>query len=322
MAKLPFNVRLRGVRGSIPTPLSSQDIKKKLLYALVQATAKDLESEESIQNFVKGLPLHIQGCVGGNSACVQMDIGDTHLIFDAGTGCYSLGRDLFKTEFAKGQGRAHWFMTHTHLDHIIGLPMFGPIYVPGNHFTFYSPMKDLEERFVAQQDPRFFPVGFDSLASTIDFVDLSDTPTMNIGDITIKWLKNDHPGNSYSYRVEYEGTSIVLSTDAEYKSLSPDILDPVIDFFHKADMLIFDAQYAFTDSVQLKRDWGHSSSFVGIDLALDSEVKRLVLFHHEPTFDDFKLMQTLTQARKYLRNLEPNSKLEILLGHESLMLEF
>ena len=157
---------------------------------------------------------------------------------------------------------------------------------------------------------------------TLVFVDLSDTQTIEVDGVKVSWLENDHPGRSFSYRVEYQGHVAVLSTDAEYKSLDPAVLDPVLNFFSDADVLIFDAQYGFTESVQLKRDWGHSSSFVGVDLALDAGVKRLALFHHEPKADDFMLVNILKKAQAYLRNVEPNSELEIFLAHEDLVLEF
>ena len=86
--------------------------------------------------------------------------------------------------------------------------------------------------------------------------------------------------------------------------------------FKGADVLIFDAQYVFTDAVQMKRDWGHSSSFVGIDLALDAEVDTLLLFHHDPMHTDATLLQNLNQARQYLVNMEPGSKLNIDLAYE------
>ena len=316
-------LQFRGVRGSIPTPATAIDVEKKLRYALRQASAEDLKDDVSIDRFIQQLPFHVKGCVGGNSACLQLTIDDKNIIFDAGSGCYPLAQEWMGGPFGKGQGRAYWFMTHTHIDHIFGLPMFSPLYIPGNHFTFHFPLPDLRERFCRQQHADFFPVAFEDLGSTIDFVDLGETPVFQLDEnIKISWLLNDHPGKSFSYRIDYKDISIVFSTDAEYKDLSPKTLDPVIEFFHGVDLLIFDAQYAFTESVEFKRDWGHSSSFVGIDLALDAEVKRLLLFHHEPRFDDFKLVQIVEQARQYLKNCEPNSQLEIMLAYEGLTFDF
>ena len=168
-------------------------------------------------------------------------------------------------------------------------------------------------------DPTLFPVNFNDLPSTTRFNNITDTPHFEIGDMQISWLENDHPGRSFSYRIESGGKVVVLSTDAEYKDLRPERLEPVISFFKDADVLFFDAQYAFTESVELKRDWGHSSSFVGIDLALDANVKKLVLFHHEPNYGDFQLASNLRQARAYLKNLEPGSSLEIELAYEGML---
>ena len=112
---------------------------------------------------------------------------------------------------------------------------------------------------------------------------MSQIGTYQIGeDVFVSWLANDHPGTSFSYRIEHQGKVVVFSTDAEYKDISFNAMSPVIEFFKDADVLIFDAQYVFTDAVQMKRDWGHSSSFVGIDLALDAEVDTLLLVPSRP----------------------------------------
>ena len=314
-----IEIKLHGVRGSIPTPVSSPEIEQKIKYALSQASPDDIKNEESISQFVAGLAPYQKGCIGGNSTCVQITIGEHELFFDAGSGCFAMAKTLFAGPFGRGKGRAHWFFTHTHHDHIVGLPMFGPIYIPGNHFTLVSPISNLYERLVRFQHYDFFPVSFDSFGSTVDFFDLTQNPVYEIGDdIRVTWLANDHPGSSFSYRIEHDGKAVVFSTDAEYKDLSPKTLDPVMEFFQDADVLIFDAQYVFTDSVQMKRDWGHSSSFIGIDLALDANVKSLYLFHHDPMLSDSALIANLEQARSYLHNMEPGSPLHIDLSYDGM----
>ncbi|MBM75619.1 MAG: MBL fold metallo-hydrolase [Proteobacteria bacterium] len=313
-----FLVHFRGVRGSIPTPPRPHHIEDKIRRVLKMATSENIKDDKSIEDFLSTIPPHIKGLIGGNSTCLQLKVGGHNIFFDGGSGAFPMAQDLLKQEFGRCQGKAHWFITHTHHDHIMGLPMFGPLYIPGNQFTFLSPYDNLRERFIRNQHPELFPVNFTDLGSSIEFVCIADTPTYTIGDVTIRWLENDHPGRSFSYRVEYKGASMVFSTDAEYKDLDPRKLQPVIDFFSDADLLIFDAQYAFTESVQLKRDWGHSSSFVGIDLALDAGVKTLALFHHEPTFDDFKLVSNLDKAKVYLRQMGALDDLDIILAREDL----
>ena len=312
-----IEVRLHGVRGSIPTPTSSSEIEGKIRAALCKAAPDDIKDDDSINSFIGGLEKVEKGCIGGNSTCIQITIGEHELFFDAGSGCFAMAKTLFGGPFGRGQGVAHWFFTHTHHDHIVGLPMFGPIYIPGNKFYFVSPISNLYERMVRFQHFDFFPVPFDSFGSTIEFVDMSQIGTYQIGeDIFVSWLANDHPGTSFSYRIEHQGKAVVFSTDAEYKDISFKAMSPVIEFFRNADVLIFDAQYVFTDAVQMKRDWGHSSSFVGIDVALDAEVKSLYLFHHDPMHTDATLLKNLNQAHQYLRNMEPDSNLHIDLAYE------
>ncbi|MEE2959901.1 MAG: MBL fold metallo-hydrolase [Myxococcota bacterium] len=311
-----FSVTFRGVRGSIPTPASPKQIEKKLRESLCLATAEDVVDSTSIDRFIEGLPLHLKGCLGGNSACLEMNVDGQLLIFDMGTGCVELGRELMGGDFSKGQGVASIFITHTHMDHIMGLPMFGPVYIPGNKLTFHAPIPNLRQRLIRRQHSDFFPIQFEELPALISFVDLTESSVYELGNVKIRWLENDHPGRSFSYRVEYGGKAAVLSTDAEYKSLAPETLDPVLEFFDGADILVFDAQYGFTESVRMKRDWGHSSSFVGVDMALDAEVKKLALFHHEPNFDDFQLSDNLNQAKSYLQKLDPDSELEVFLAQE------
>lgn len=314
-------VNLHGVRGSIPTPLSATEVEGKIRYALQNVQYEDLASPQSIDNYIAKLPLHKKGTIGGNSTCVQITIGEHELFFDAGSGAFAMAKTLFPGPFGRGQGKAHWFFTHTHHDHIVGLPMFGPIYIPGNKFTITSPIPDLYNRFVRFQHFDFFPVNFDSFGSTVEFLDISQTPSFQLApDVTVSWLANDHPGSSFSYRIEHEGKVVVFSTDAEYKALDFQAMEPVRAFFADADILIFDAQYGFMDSTTMKRDWGHASSFVGIDLALDANVKSLYLFHHDPMFTDDMLMNNLHRARQYLANMEPGSKLHIDLAQEGMKL--
>ncbi|CAI2717937.1 Putative Metal-dependent hydrolase [Nitrospina watsonii] len=320
MSAEQFLVTFRGVRGSLPSPLLSHDIEAKIAKVLEMAKPEDLKDESARQKFIESLPEPVRGCYGGNSACVQLEVGGKNLVFDCGTGLRMLGLDLMEGEFAKGQGEIHIFLSHTHWDHIMGLPFFLPLFTKGNRIIFYGAHTDIKERLMRQQDPRYFPVSFNSFTADVEVRTIDDQKSVVFGDesdpITVTWKEMDHPGKSFSYRVEYRGRSVVYATDAEYKKLSPEDLKPTIDFFKDADLLIFDSQYTFIEGVE-KEDWGHSSTFIGVDIALEAGVRNLAFFHHEPTYSDFKLLNVLEQTRKYLTAIGGDSKLHCFLARES-----
>jgi phosphoribosyl 1,2-cyclic phosphodiesterase len=315
-----FQIIFRGVRGSIGTPASSAQMEEKLTKALELAQPEDLKDAISRKSFIDSLPLEIRGCFGGNTPCVQMRVAGENLIFDAGTGIRLVGQDLLKEDFGKGQGKAHIFFSHTHWDHIQAVPFFTPFYIKGNHFTIVSPHDNIKERLEGQQSPEFFPVPFDDDKATLEFPDVSGQSEIRVGDVIVKWQEMCHPGKSFSYRIEYAGKSVVYATDAEYKDLSAEKLKPYVDFFRDADLLIFDSMYTFSDGLE-RRDWGHSSTFIGVDLAVDANVKEIAFFHHDPRYDDFKLIDIFSQTKHYLKSVAPESKLKMFISYEDLTID-
>jgi len=315
-----FNVKFHGVRGSIPSPLGNEELEEKMVRAFQAAEPENLANDDSIKSFVKGLPQEVRGTFGGNSSCVSMQIGDEWLIFDAGSGIRMLGQDLMATEFGRGQGKASLFFSHTHWDHILGIPFFVPFYIKGNQFTVHSPLPDIRERLEGQQKSEYFPIPFSIYASDIDFVVLEDKTEQNIGDLKVTWKAMYHPGQCFAYRVDYKGKSVVYATDAEYKKLGSSDLKPAVEFFRDADLLIFDSMYTFSEGLE-KEDWGHSSTFIGVDLAIEANVKQIAFFHHEPTYSDFKLMDIFRQTEKYLKLVAPKHDLKMFLSYEGLSVD-
>lgn len=100
-----------------------------MVRAFQAAEPQNLADDDSIKSFVQSLPHEVRGTFGGNSSCVSMQVGDEWLIFDAGSGIRELGQDLMGTEFGRGQGKANVFFSHTHWDHILGIPFFVPFYI-------------------------------------------------------------------------------------------------------------------------------------------------------------------------------------------------
>jgi phosphoribosyl 1,2-cyclic phosphodiesterase len=315
-----MQIKFWGVRGSLPAPVSSERIAEKLIRALNGAKGVDLDDVFSIQEYVDSLPFEIRGTCGGNTSCVEILANGHRLIFDAGSGLRELGLQMMKEEFGQGQGEAHLFISHTHWDHIQGFPYFVPAYIPGNKIHIYSPKLDIQQKFATQQmDQDMFPMRLDDMSSDKEFITMPEDG-VEIGDIRVDCLLLHHPGGSWAYRVRAGGKTLVYATDGEYQDLSQEALQPYLDFFADADALIFDSMYTFSESVS-KEGWGHSTSLVGVDLSVKTGVKRLILFHHEPTYDDNKLAEIMQKTSQYYSLVREFGQLEILLAMEGEVIE-
>ncbi|MEE2987780.1 MAG: hypothetical protein VX667_08345 [Nitrospinota bacterium] len=104
------------------------------------------------------------------------------------------------------------------------------------------------------------------------------------------------------------------------KKLGPEDLKPTVDFFKDVDVFIFDVQYTFSEGLE-KEDWGYSSTFIGVDLAVEAKVKKIIFYHHEPTYTDFKLREIFRQTEKYLKLVGSNSPLKLDLASEGMMID-
>jgi phosphoribosyl 1,2-cyclic phosphodiesterase len=320
MTENVFKISFHGVRGSIPSPLMPEEVEEKLVRAFQKAQPEDLKDENSIHDFVSNLPNEIKGTFGGNSSCVSMEVNGERLIFDAGSGIRMLGQGLMDSEFGRGQGKANMFFSHTHWDHIHGIPFFVPFYIKGNQFTINSPLPDIRERIEGQQKSEYFPIPFSIYDSDIDFEVLENRTERKIGDLTVTWKSMYHPGQCYAYRVDCGDKAVVYATDAEYKKLRHGDLKSAVEFFKDADLLIFDSMYTFSEGLE-KEDWGHSSTFIGVDLAMEANVKQIAFFHHEPSYSDFKLAEIFKQTEKYLKLIAPKQELKMLLSYEGLTID-
>ncbi|GAB4536701.1 MAG: MBL fold metallo-hydrolase [Anaerolineae bacterium] len=314
-----MKVKFWGMRGSIPTPASPSVIEEKIRRALQGAAGVDLSSKEAIERYLQRLPPEVRHTVGGNTACVEVRAGHQLLILDAGSGLRLLGYELMKTEFGKGQGVADFLISHTHWDHIQGLPFFGPGFVAGNRLTFHSPHTHLEEAFAGQQSAIYFPVPLSYLSADITFHHIPAGTWTQIGDLRVYPLRMAHPGENYGYRIEYEEASLVYASDAEYKNMDRESTQDYVNFFRDADLLIFDAQYSLNDALD-KADWGHSSPVMGAELAYRAGVRRLALFHHDPTSDDQTIYAGLKQAEAYLA--KRGSNCQVVVAREGLEIEW
>jgi anti-anti-sigma factor len=314
-------IKFWGVRGSIPTPITSEQLHEKLVRALTGAQGVNLSDPAEVQAYLAGLPPSMSRVVGGNTTCVEVDTGTDTIIVDGGSGMRALGLSLMAREFGRGQGVAHIFLTHAHWDHLQGYPFFAPAYVPGNKLIFYAvnqnPQRYLEHQQVA---PMFFPIPPNTMPAEKVFVQLREGETVQIGRTIISSLALYHPGTAFAYRFDNGDGVFVFASDGEYKSLAEASLRRYVDFFANADVLVFDSQYSLRDVFLSKADWGHSSAIIGVDIAERAGVKKLVTFHHDPTHSDEQIYQIAASAREYasVNQIHPNT--EVIVGTEGLEL--
>jgi CheY-like chemotaxis protein/phosphoribosyl 1,2-cyclic phosphodiesterase len=239
---------------------------------------------------------------GGNTSCVELETdAGTLLMFDCGTGARLLGLDLLR-RYPSGV-QASILLGHSHWDHIQGFPFFTPIFLPSSRFTIYAPSggdKRLAEVLAGQMEYTYFPVSLEQLQANISFEDLGED-RFTIGEATIQTQYLNHTALTLGYRVSVGGVTVVYATDHEPHAQQLWRVDASgkrsvlhqgdqrhIEFLAGADLLIHDAQYTEAEYDQ-KLGWGHSTVEYCVDVAAEAGVKRLALFHHDPSRADTDL---------------------------------
>ncbi len=291
-----LSVRFWGVRGSIPCPGA--------------ATVK----------------------FGGNTSCLEIRADEKLVIIDFGTGIKPFGDWLMANDFKKGPIDTDIFITHTHWDHIMGFPMFTPIFIPTSKIRIRGPVSyeddTLESIINAQLSYRYWPVRASELSAQISYDGLW---------VTTKYL--NHPILCLGYRFEYKGKSIVTAYDCEpFRNLFPvDPAEPGYDeyaakegelaakeenekllrFFLGADILIHDAQYTGKEYLD-HLGWGHSSYEYAINSSHKARVKKLILTHHDPNRTDAELELLEKKCQNSIREKSP---LSVMMAREGLRVE-
>jgi phosphoribosyl 1,2-cyclic phosphodiesterase len=237
---------------------------------------------------------------GGNTSCLELRLEDNQsVIFDAGSGLRNLGSRLLQ-DAGGATLDLKVFLTHFHWDHIQGIPFFGPLFRKGNRVTFHSHCNgSLEETLEGQMSRPYFPIDLASVAATREFVEL-DSASISFSGVTIQPFPLNHPQGAVGYRIETGKTVIVYATDLEHGH--PDLDKLLVQHAAGADMLIYDAQYTPEEYPQF-RNWGHSTWVEGVRVAREAGVKRLMLFHHDPSHDDSFMSHILSEGRQEFKGL-------------------
>ncbi len=219
---------------------------------------------------------------GGNTSCVEVRCGSRLLIFDCGTGARVFGNHL------QAALDADLFFSHTHFDHICGLPFFAPVFVPGNKLSLWAGhlggKTTIREVLCSMMIDPLFPIPPDAMRADITYKDFEAGETLSPAPgITLKTAPLNHPNGATGYRLEFAGKVVCYVTDTEHVIGAPD--ENVLRLIEGADLLIYDATYTDDEYPQFE-GWGHSTWQEGARLCETAGVKTYVLFHHAPSHDD------------------------------------
>ncbi len=225
------------------------------------------------------------------------------LIIDAGTGIQSLSEKMKQLNHTPP---IHIIFTHFHLDHIIGLPIFAPLYYKNAKITIhYEPViqSDIKKNLRSLISPPFWPIPFDRLPAQINFKAMpKKQKKFKITDIVINFQILNHPQNSLGYIITLkQGTKIAILTDYEHNN--PVISPSIKKFVSNVDYLVYDAQY-LPEEYQKHIGFGHSTWLEGATLAREANVKNLILTHH----DRFRSDKELDEIGKLARMKFPNTQ--------------
>ncbi|MEY4918375.1 MAG: hypothetical protein RL616_2288 [Verrucomicrobiota bacterium] len=253
---------------------------------------------------------------GGNTSCVEIRSGRDIIILDAGTGLRKLGIALLE-EFKTKPLNLTLLISHTHWDHIQGLPFFAPIYESRCHLRVLGSegaRTRLESALTGQMESTYFPVPFAKLPSNIEIEELRDF-NFAVGSTLVSAHRANHPGFTVGYRLFSPDGVICFFPDTEPRKGGDD--REMIDFIREADVLILDSQYD-REEYKTHTGWGHGCVDDSVALALKASVKKLVLFHHDPDHDDKKIDSFVSYARRLVK--KAGSKMKVEAAREGLVI--
>ncbi len=263
---------------------------------------------------------------GGNTSCVEVRSASGALILlDCGTGAHGFGQALLAE--ADGPRRGHVFISHTHWDHIQGLPFLAPLFDKDFEWDIYGPRglgPSIRETLAGQMQYTYFPITIEQFAAKVRYHDLVEG-SVEIDDVRVTAHYMNHPALTLGYRIEADGASVVYATDHEPHSPAlargerpPTSADEVhyAGFVAGADLLIHDAQFTLGE-YEKHLGWGHSPVEFAVDLAVAGGVRRLALYHHDPTRNDAAVDELVALARRRAAG----SGLEVFGAAEGLVVE-
>jgi ribonuclease BN (tRNA processing enzyme) len=264
---------------------------------------------------------------GGNTSCVAVRTNDgTLLVLDCGTGAHELAQHLLRT--GERPLRGNVLISHTHWDHIQGIPFFAPFFIPGNEWDIYAPQgfgETLKATLAGQMEYTYFPITPDAFGATIRYHNVSEG-VFHIGSARVRTRFLNHPALTIAYRIEADGAAVVYACDHEPHSHDAALAAAALegqdeahsDFLRGADLVIHDAQYTGVEYAA-KAGWGHSTFEYAVAVCERAGVRQLALTHHDPLRDDEAVDRLLADARG---RLSGDAQMEVIAAAEGLTLRF
>ena len=302
-----LEIKFYGATGSSPSAFQNDELNELLgnfFNHCKDGGYNDVnEAIETFKNF---------DLIKGDSACVQMCFQNAPtMICDAGTGLIKLGKELVHT---KGDDKEIFiFISHTHWEHIIGLPNFAPLFKDDYKINIMGCHADLESRLKVLFDDSHSSVQFSDVKAKVNFIELQPGKSYSLRNIKVSPMKLDHPGDSFGYKFESDGKSVIYTTDTGYHCFESN--EKQKELLKSTDILIFDGMYNFKDYLA-KAHLGHSTPFIGVDLAVKNDIKNLILFHHNPDYSHSYLKSLLNDTKDYKQKNFPEANLEVAIAHE------
>ncbi|MBU1238197.1 MBL fold metallo-hydrolase [Myxococcota bacterium] len=248
---------------------------------------------------------------GGHTTCFHVECPEgEHIIIDAGTGIRALGKKLMQGEFGRGEGVAHMFFTHTHWDHILGLPFFDPLFIRGNVFHLHTaklPYANIQGIFNGLFNPDIFPVPFNELDSQIELTEHKPPGMLRIGSATVSYMQINHNNVTLGFRVNAGSHSVTILSDnaiielarmgdgftrkyaADPEGFVAQYRQAQMEFAMGTDILVCDTHFS-KETIKGREHWGHSTPDEAIRLAHDCSPKYLILHHHDPELPDSEVI--------------------------------